>query len=494
MPKVPIEDLSGGYNFKTASHLIEDSQSRLIEECTWINGRWEKRAGYTTPYDATGDTNEVIEMTDFIKKDGTVYLIAGTTEHIYRLNGTSWTEEYNGTARATTAKWFFTEFQDKLYATNGIDNPQVLDDPTTGNFGNHTTSTKSITRANVVLGFHSRLLFFNTTDGTDGNVPWRFQWSETNDPTTVETTSFLNLDNSNSPIVSAYLFRSDAIAVYKADSVWLVQDVGEPFYFQRRFGADMGIIAPKAVTRHPQGNFFVSNMGFHLFLGNGVTNVGEQREAYDHYRANVNDSKVENTYCWTDGKNHHIHIMYPTGSGDEPDEEIIWDYLRDIFFVHKVGGYCGFHQFRTVTTTVNYHGMASGVVRKRNNATGNGQTDGGTAIDTKLYSKAFRKAPTIQTGQDTWTTGDDYLQVEQVLANISPIGSSGSKLKVGEADTGDATPSYSTVARFVEETNLKAPAGYPQTDEAVGRYLTIAFEDFDYISSYDIEFTGGGQE
>lgn len=495
MPNVEIDDISGGYNFNAAAHLISDNEARLLKNVSWRNGRWEKRSGYTTPFDAAGDGNPIIEIVDYIRNDGTVHLIEATTDRIYRENSTALTEEHNSpTTLATTEKWFFSEIFGKLFAANGKDHVYSLDDPTSANFVQLMTSPRDITRASIVLGFHSRLMFFNTTDASDGERPYRVQWSEIADESDVQNANFLDLDQSNAPIISAAVFRTNAVVVYKTDSVWLVQDVGDPFYFQSRFGKELGIIGPKARATHPQGDFFVSNMGFHLFVGNGVIDIGEGKYAYEHYRSRVNDAKIQNTYCWTDGRNKETHIMYPTGSNDEPDEEIVFNWTQSPFkfTIDTVGGYCAFNQYRTVDESVTYHGSAAGVTKKRTGTTGSGEQDDGADITTEYQSKALRQTSPAQRRSDgSQVEVDDYIQINQILANLSPTGVSGATARVGEADTGDETPDFSDTIEFVD-TDGRPPAAYPKLVQSTGRFITIELKDFDYLSSYDVEFEGAG--
>ena len=113
---IPLENLTGGMNFIGAKHLIRDKEQSYIHNAIFKNGRWEKRSGYTQPITAAGDGNNIIELAEYQRENGDSYLIAGTIDRIYREEANALTQELNlASSMSATDKWFFAEFQNKLY-------------------------------------------------------------------------------------------------------------------------------------------------------------------------------------------------------------------------------------------------------------------------------------------------------------------------------------------------------------------------------------------
>ncbi len=171
--------------------------------------------------------------------------------------------------------------------------------------------------------------------------------------------------------------------------------------------------------------------------------------------------------------------------------------VKDDQFAKHTGagatGYCAFDNNRVPGTHVVYMGSSAGVVKQRSDGSGNGETDDGANILSKYQSKAFRADPSpFRTREGELIQGeDDYIQVNQVLANISPVGASASVLKIGTADTGNEAPSLGTATDF-NDTDGHAPAANPKFNESSGRYITVEISDFDYLSDYDIDYEGAG--
>lgn len=482
MGKFFITDLSGGLNTSFKPHRIGENQLAILKNCVFRNGIWVKRLGYTRPHGNSPDGLPIVEIGDFIKRNGTTYLFVCTTKNIYSVSGTTWTSEKSfASARQTTDKIFYAEAGDELYVTDGVNPIQkatqlggtgsnfsdVVWDTTTDPQGNQGIT---VNKAKVILSFNSRLLMFNVDVSTDGSVPYRMIWTEVNDFDRVETYNFIDFDYSHSPIICAKPLASGLIAVYKTDSVSTVQNTGEP-PFTPRFRDSVGLLSPKAVTDIPSGHFFVSNEGFFLFAGGFPRPIGEQVSV--KFFEELNFDKKDNVYCFTDRKNREIYILYPTGTNDEPDKILVYNWLYDNWTEFTLNAYCGFYQYRTVASPVIYFGKSSGVLAKQE-----GTTDDGVAIQTQLRTKMF----TSRGEENT----PDYVQINRVVSDAKP---STSQISLAVSDVGDDTPSIHT-GTYVADTG-KAP----HVDFNVfGRYVSVDIQNFDSVSEFMIEFQTGGNE
>ena len=326
-----IKDLSGGLNLSRPPHLIQDNQLSVATDCVYRSGKWQKRDGFAN-LTATTDTAKVLEITDQIRNDGTARRFHATTNNIYEWNGSSYTARLAaGSNRLSTEKLFFTEINNEIYVA---DSKNSIAKSSTAAFSNVSWDTSSsgrnLTTAHVVLAFNSRLLFFNTTDGTDGEVPFRMLYTDVLDFDRIGNLNFLDLDYSGSPIITAKRLGQNFIAVYKSDSIVTLQDQGSPLFFVPKARQTIGIIGPKAVTDIPNGHVFVSNDGIYVFNGANVEPIAD-RTVVNELFSNLNYTYKDNIYCWTDLKNREVIIHYPTGSNEEPDKCIVWNYQSNVW-------------------------------------------------------------------------------------------------------------------------------------------------------------------
>ena len=489
--KIIINNLQGGLNTDNPPHLLQPNELALNTDNLYRSGKWKKRSGFTLPFTATGDANNIIEIDDYIRLDGTTHLVAATTDRLYLLNGTTWDEKKNlATTRTDADKWYFTEIGDMLYATNGVDPIQQVGDISSGSFSDVSWDTaggsKDITSAKVILAFNSRLLLFNTDDTTDGAVPNRIQWTDVLDFDKVSTTNFNDLNYSQAPILGARILNRSFIAVYKSDSVALVQDRGDPLFFVPVFAEPIGIISRKAHAPFPQGNFFVSNAGFYLLLNGGIRPLGDDVITTGFFDE-LDPEKQDHVYCYTDWKNREVVTLYPStsASGNEPDRALVYNWAFDNWAKWEFDAFCGFYQFRTVDTPVTYLGTSSGNVKKLG-APGAGATDNGTAITNKLRTKSFFNAPNPNNPNP-----NDYITIKRVETDTRPVGAT---VKVGHQDYGTESPDFATKGTSGTITDNDGQAPFVDTAPVYTRYFAVEFESFDELSELTIHLEDAGGE
>jgi len=482
--KTPLPDLAGGLNKDKPAHRLEANELAEANNIVYRDAIWTKRLGYTHPYTAVTGTYDVVELCDFVRRDGTTYFFAGTTDGIELQSGGGWTNKLNlGTTRATTDKWFFAEFTNAIFATNGIDNIYTA---TTGSFSaiSWDTSTDvggetgiSVTKAQAICTLNNRLIMLNTTDSVDGEVGNRIRYTQVNDNNRSETNDYIDLDASGSPIKSGGVLLNNLIAVYQEDMVTLVQNQGNPVLAPKlRFNP--GIIAPKAWTFIPGGgHFYVSQTGFHMFAGGYPQAVGETKVT-SYFFSQLDTTYQDNVYCYTDWFYREIHILYPdsNATAGRPNRELIYNWQYNVWSEADLEAWCGFYKYREQTSKVIYLGADSGIVRQVG-----GTTDNGTAISTKLRTKALSNAP----AQDS--LAPDYIQVNRVKTDALPTTAT---VKVGKADYGRETPTFTEAT--VTATDGYAP--YADIDPTSTRYASIEVTGFTTLSEMTMEWTPGGDE
>jgi hypothetical protein len=475
-----IKDLSGGLNLSRPPHLIEDNQLSVATDCVYRSGKWQKRDGYAN-LTATTDTAKVLEVTDQIRNDGTARRFHATTNNIYEWNGSSYTARLAaGSNRLSTEKLFFTEINNEIYVT---DSKNSIAKSSTGAFSNVSWDTSSsgrnVTAAHVILAFNSRLLLFNTTDGTDGEVPFRMLYTDVLDFDRVSNLNFLDLDYSGSPIITAKRLGQNFIAVYKSDSIVTLQDQGSPLFFVPKARQTIGIIGPKALTDIPNGHVFVSNDGIYVFNGANVEPIADRTVVSELFN-NLNYTYKDNIYCWTDLKNREVIIHYPTGSNEEPDKCIVWNYQSNVWSQWNFSAYAGFYRYRTVAVPEVYFGSASGIVKQRDTS----GTDGSSAIASTLATKAFHSVFGGTVLGASAEKATDYVQVLRVQTDATPASTT---ISVGTADLGTDSPSYTN--QTITDTDGKAPRA---DFNDYGRYVTIKATNFTSLSEFVVDLESGG--
>ena len=475
-----IKDLSGGLNLSKPPHLIQDNQLSVATDCVYRSGKWQKRDGYAN-LTATTDTAKVLEITDQVRNDGTVRRFHATTNNIYEWNGSSYTARLSaGSNRLSTEKLFFTEINNEIYVA---DSKNSIAKSSTAGFSNISWDTSSsgrnVTTAHVILAFNSRLLLFNTTDGTDGEVPFRMLFTDVLDFDRVSNTNFLDLDYSSSPIITAKRLGQNFIAVYKSDSIVTLQDQGSPLFFVPKARQTIGIIGPKAVTDIPNGHVFVGNDGIYIFNGGAVEPIADKTVVSDFFN-NLNYTYKDNVYCWTDFKNREVIIHYPTGSNEEPDKCIVWNYQSNVWSQWNFNAYAGFYRYRSVAVPEVYFGSASGIVKQRDTS----GTDGSSAIASTIATKAHHSVLSGEMLGVTAETATDYVQVLRVQTDATPTSTT---ISVGTADLGTDSPSYAD--QTITDTDGKAPRA---DFNSFGRYVTIKATNFTSVSEFIVDVESGG--
>jgi hypothetical protein len=475
-----IKDLSGGLNLARPPHLIDDNQCSVATDCVYRSGKWQKRDGFAN-LTATTDTAKVLEVTDQIRNDGTARRFHATTNNIYEWNGSSYTARLAaGSNRLSTEKLFFTEINNEIYVT---DSKNSIAKSSTGAFSNVSWDTSSsgrnVTAAHVILAFNSRLLLFNTTDGTDGEVPFRMLYTDVLDFDRVSNLNFLDLDYSGSPIITAKRLGQNFIAVYKSDSIVTLQDQGSPLFFVPKARQTIGIIGPKALTDIPNGHVFVSNDGIYVFNGANVEPIADRTVVSELFN-NLNYTYKDNIYCWTDLKNREVIIHYPTGSNEEPDKCIVWNYQSNVWSQWNFSAYAGFYRYRTVAVPEVYFGSASGIVKQRDTS----GTDGSSAIASTLATKAFHSVFGGTVLGASAEKATDYVQVLRVQTDATPASTT---ISVGTADLGTDSPSYTN--QTITDTDGKAPRA---DFNDYGRYVTIKATNFTSLSEFVVDLESGG--
>lgn len=280
-------------------------------------------------------------------KDGNVRQFVGDAAKLYENLSLTWTDRSiaGGYSTASEEIWEFAQWKNKVLATNFSDNPQQL---TLGGsaFSDLTTALKA-RHISVIRDF---VVFGNTTDTTDGNVPSRVRWSAFGDETDY-TVSASTLSDYQDLQVAAVdrIFGGEYGVIFQPNSVWRMTFVGAPVVFQfDEVLPGIGIIAPGAAAQFGDIIFFLSNQGFYaLQNGSQTTPIGANR--VDRFVLDdIDTNNLHRVSCAVDGSSQRVFWAYPgaNATSGRPNKIVCydrtldqWSYIeKDVELLWKGGG------------------------------------------------------------------------------------------------------------------------------------------------------------
>lgn len=268
---------------------------------------------------------------DIRDKDLNVYQYVGNETKLYELNGDTWTDVSlgGGYSTATEEKWSFALYKNTLIATNWTNDPQSI---TIGgaNFADLTTSL----RARNVARVDQHVVFANTYDLTDGNVPDRVWTSAYDDPTDYTPNSATGSsvrDLGGGPIEK--IFGGEFGVILCRDRVFRMQWVGAPTWFQiDETITGAGAVAPGACCQLGSDVYTFSQHGFFRIVdGSQAIPIGtDQRQGQLVDDFMFNDLDFDYLYrmsCVSDPQSGRIFWAYPGTSNNagQPNRIICYD-------------------------------------------------------------------------------------------------------------------------------------------------------------------------
>ena len=259
-----------------------------------------------------------------------VFNFAGDANHLYRLDGTSWTDvtRASGGAYITSADggWSFTQFGDLVIAVNGVDAPQswtlgsatrftpLAGDPPFGRF-------VSTVRDFVVIGRIS-------------GFPNRVQWSGINNAETWSPSAATQADYQTLPDGGWVqgLVGGEYGTVFQERSIKRMTYIGAPLIFQfDEIARNRGVVAEGSIANFETTAFFLDNDGFHALIGGQqLQPIGDQKVDKTFWRT-VDQGYLHRISAAIDPINKLYIVSYP-GSGNiggTPNRLLIYNWTAD---------------------------------------------------------------------------------------------------------------------------------------------------------------------
>jgi len=259
-------------------------------------------------------------------KDLVAFQFAGDETKLYQNVDNVWTDVSlsGGYTTAEGEAWEFVAWKNKLLATNFSNNPQQITLGATA-FSNLTTAFKA-RHLTVIRDF---VVFANTVDSTDNEVPDRVRWSAFNDEEdyTVSPSTLSDFQDLKNSAIDR-IFGGEFGVIFQRNSIWRMTFVGAPTVFQfDEVLPGIGIIAPGAAAQDGDTIYFLSNRGFYK-ITNGTQAVPIGAEKVDRFVSDdINPDFLFRISAVVDPKSSRVFFAYPSLSSTDgtPDKILCYD-------------------------------------------------------------------------------------------------------------------------------------------------------------------------
>lgn len=261
---------------------------------------------------------------------GTVTIYAGGLSKLWKFTKStgalSDVSKSGGYATASTDRFYFTTFGDRLIACNNADAIQSISITSGGNF------------ADLVAGLSSKFIttvrdFVVSANVTESatTTPYRVRWSAINDATswTVGTNQADYQDIADAGAITG-LCGGEFGVVFLERAIVRMQYVGSPLVFQfDRVETARGCEYPGSVVQLGSACFYIASDGFYVFDGNASRPIGSER-VNRWFFDNSNAAYRDRITAAVDPLNQIVAWSFPSAqSGGTPDRLIVYNYALD---------------------------------------------------------------------------------------------------------------------------------------------------------------------
>lgn len=275
-----------------------------------------------------------------IDPSGDPELYAGTATQLLEKVGSNWTNRAAATyTAATNGYWRFSQFDDLVIATDYNDLPQARTIGSASNFA--ALATSGTAPAARQCGVINRFLFLgDTSDATNGTVPYRVAWSGIDQPRnwpTPGTSSARAIQSGEQFLNAAYgavtgiangqfyglVFQQRGISRFTyvgGDVVWQVQELD----------TTRGCWAPQSLIQVGGLTYFLAVDGFYVTNGQTVTPIGNGK-VDKWFFLNFDQTYRERVTAGYDYINKCIFWAYPspTAVSGVPDRILIYNTVEN---------------------------------------------------------------------------------------------------------------------------------------------------------------------
>jgi len=280
---VPFFQNTGGLVTRTSpAALSPNSASDLLNVDFDKTFGIKKRSGYAKKNSSALAQSNCVGLTEFVKADGTRYLVGVWDDKIYKMDSYDGTwDDITGAVTLTSSATNYVSFavlNDTLIGTNGVNAPWKW----TGTGNAAALSISNFTLAKYVFAYKSRLVFLATTETS--LQPGRLRWSNAGTIETYSAADFLDVSTGGPVITGGALFYDDLYVSKNGHNASLIKVYytgNEDVPFAAITAGEVGAISNQsiAVTYLEQGGSGIAYVGvdnkFRFYDGNSDRSICE---------------------------------------------------------------------------------------------------------------------------------------------------------------------------------------------------------------------------
>ncbi|MBB4230028.1 hypothetical protein [Rhizobium mongolense] len=259
--------------------------------------------------------------------NGKVY--AGCSEGLFKVSPSelSWQDVSRSTPYTPgTEKWNFTKYGSWAIGTNFVNPPQYIDMNEDEEFQDLTPLLKA-RYGTASRGF---VIFANTNDSFDGDVPYRVRWSGLDQPKSWDFSQTTQADfqdiNGGSGVIQGIVGGED-VTIFMKDSIVKMTYVGTPLIWQfDEVVQGKGCAVPESIITVGRTTYFLGKDGFYAWDG-GLTRIGEGK-IDNYFLKSVNTDQYTYMSVAADPAKPLIYWLYSSTNAIDgtPDKMLVYNY------------------------------------------------------------------------------------------------------------------------------------------------------------------------
>lgn len=193
----------------------------------------------------------------------------------------------------------------------------------------------NITTAKYVEQFNNYLFLANcTADGV--YYPTRIYWSNLQDTTTWLQSSFLEISENDGQQITGIKVLGQNLIIFKTRSIYIVSFTGDadaPFILQGggKANSDVGTVSHFSIQEVQNGLVFLSPDGLYYFDGINSSKISDR---VNPTFLGLNQAQLVNSRSCVQRIKHRYMLSVQSGSGNNNDTIITWDWYLNAFSVH----------------------------------------------------------------------------------------------------------------------------------------------------------------
>lgn len=313
----------------TIGRVPERAWTRL-QQLRAQNGLVSNFPGWTSIL-ASGNTGGAGSLlAEWIKGDGTVFLIVGGPTKIYQYSSATRTlTDITGAAVLAPTRdkpWTYAPFLDALYFTQLVNG--LYKWPGSGNIAAVGGTPPKARSVNVLFDY---LCLFNIDDGTAR--PWRFQWAaEATDSTwtAAATNDAGSFDLRDTDDIGVALHRlGDELIAYKERSIIPISFIGGNEVFGRHQTIrDFGLLSPYSIAARTDGHLCMGPTTFYWYTGGRSVDDSYGDYIRDLVYPRIDASRRQRIRCLNMLDSDEVAFIYPVSGGavNDADEWVIYNF------------------------------------------------------------------------------------------------------------------------------------------------------------------------